>query len=330
MSADVGEQELVTLDDIRAAKQRLLQNKLVVRTPLLREVQAMFPGVEDIRLHLKLENMQTAGSFKIRGVVNQIDHLLETQDLTDKKLVTMSAGNYGKAFAYYLQSARVSGVCVMPVTAPENRVQLIRSLGVEVELRALPDLQVTVDKHVAEEGYVLCHSFDDLHLIAGHASCAMEVLEEGLTPDVVLVCCGGGGLVSGVAAAFHLASPKPVKVYAVEPEGANTMWESYRAGKPVSKEVKSVASGLSPPYAGRLCYAHCKRFVEDVILVSEEEIVQAMHELFERGLKVEPAGCAAMAAILNHRVPEVEGKDVLVIVSGGNVSVQELYQLLPK
>lgn len=85
-----------------------------------------------------------------------------------------------------------------------------------------------------------------------------------------------------------------------------------------------------PSSTGRLCYAHCKRFVEDVILVSEEEIVQAMHELFERGLKVEPAGCAAMAAILNHRVPEVEGKDVLVIVSGGNVSVQELYQLLPK
>lgn len=322
--------KLVTLSQLEEARERLKHSAMVVRTPLLKEVQAMFPEVGNLHLHLKLENMQTTGSFKIRGVVNQMEKLSRKFDLRHKKLLTMSAGNYGKAFAYYLGEKGLSGKCIMPLTAPDNRVTLIKSMGVSVEQAPTAELQPTVDQYVSEKGYLFCHSFDDLDLIAGHGTCALEVLDEGLEPDVVVVCCGGGGLVSGIAAGFHLGSAKPVRVYAVEPEGSNTMWESLRAGQPVQKSVGSVASGLSPPYAGKLGYAHCKQYVEDVLLVSDKEILECMQVLFSRGIKAEPSGCAAMAAVLSGRVPDVEGKEVLVVVTGGNVSAEELYQLLPK
>ncbi|XP_076448691.1 L-threonine ammonia-lyase-like [Babylonia areolata] len=324
------EQTLVTLEDIEATRPRLQRSGMVVRTPLLRDVQAMFPEVGNLRLHLKLENMQTTGSFKIRGVVNQLGQVIEeTQGPQKRSLVTMSAGNYGRAFAHYLQRAGVPGVCVMPITVPDNRVALIKSMGVRVEQCPTSEIQSTVDQLVREEGCIYCHSFDDRRLIAAYGTCSLEVLEEGLQPDVVVVCCGGGGLVSGIAAAFHLASKKPVKVYAVEPEGSNAMWESMRAGHAVTKPPKSVASGLSPPFAGKLCYAHCRQYVEAVLLVSDQEILQAMGTLLHRGLKAEPSGCAAMAALLCGRVPDVEGKDVLVVVTGGNVSVEELHSHLP-
>ncbi|KAK7102030.1 L-threonine ammonia-lyase-like [Littorina saxatilis] len=326
-----GDQEtLVTLTQIKEAGERLYKSGMVVRTPVIKDVQAMFPEAGDIRLHLKLENMQTTGSFKIRGVVNQLEEVSKATDLSERMLVTMSAGNYGKAFAYYLQKCGLPGTCVMPITVPDNRVTLLKGMGMKVEQTPSAELQSTVDRLVSDKGHVFCHPFDDIRLIAGYGSCAMEVLQEGLEPDVVVVCCGGGGLVSGVAAAFHLASTKPVRVYAVEPEGSNTMWESMRAGHAVTKtSVKSVAAGLSPPYAGKLCYAHCRQYVEEVILVSEKEILQCMHALFARGIKAEPSGCAAMAAILNQRVPDVEGKDVLVVITGGNVSAEELCMLLP-
>ncbi|KAK7490025.1 hypothetical protein BaRGS_00018725 [Batillaria attramentaria] len=315
--------ELLTLSEIKEAGERLSASGMVVRTPLLKEVQAMFPDVGNLHLYLKLENMQTTGSFKIRGVVNQFEKLSATCDLSNKKLLTMSAGNYGKAFAYYLSRKGLVGKCVMPITAPDNRVALIKQTPTS-------ELQPTVDQLVSQ-GHHYCHSFDDRDLMAGHGTCALEVLEDGVQPDVVVVCCGGGGLVSGIAAGFHLASTKPVRVYAVEPEGSNTMWESMQAGHAVQKStVRSVAAGLSPPYAGKLCYAHCKRFVEEVILVSDQEIIQSMQVLFARGIKAEPSGCAAMAAILNKRVPDVEGKVVVVVITGGNVSVEEVYQLLPK
>lgn len=327
----MAEEKLLTLSQIHEASECLRCSGMVVRTPVLKEVQDMFPDVGNLHLHLKLENMQTTGSFKIRGVVNQMDILGRKCDLTQKKLLTMSAGNYGKAFAYYLRQKGLKGKCIMPITAPDNRVTLIKSMGVEVEQTPTAELQPTVDLLVSEKGYLFCHSFDDIDLMAGYGSCALEVLEEGVEPDVVVVCCGGGGLVSGIAAGFHLASTKLVRVYAVEPEGSNTMWESYQAGHAVTKStVKSVASGLSPPYAGKLCYTLCKRYVEEVILVSDEELIQSMQVLFARGIKAEPSGCAAMAAILNGRVPDAEGKEVLVVVTGGNVSAEEMYQLLPK
>ncbi|XP_033745239.1 serine racemase-like isoform X1 [Pecten maximus] len=319
------EQGLVTLDDVLRAKEVLKSSSLgVCRTPLIKNTD-MFPGLENSEVYLKLENMQTTGSFKIRGVANQMAVIPEEVKRGEKKLVTISAGNYGKAFAYALNKFSLPGLCLMPLTAPSSRVQLIKGCGVDVEQLPTSDLMLTVDKYVAEKGYTFLHSFDESNLIAGYGSASLEILEDGVKPDVVIVCCGGGGLVSGVAATFKLSGLPNCRVYAVEPEGSPTMYESFKKGEAVTiPTVKSVAGGLSPPFAGKLTYQHCKRFVEDVVLVTDKELIETMAMFYKRGLVVEPSGCAAMAALINGHIPDVAGKKVVVFVTGGNVTPEEM------
>ncbi|XP_046353314.2 L-threonine dehydratase catabolic TdcB-like [Haliotis rufescens] len=328
--ADAG-WDLVTVGDMQEARSVITRHPLCVRTPLLKLVQDMFPQLagHKLQLYLKLENMQTTGSFKIRGVVNQMRHL-EAQLASDKIPITMSAGNYGKAFATYLHQRDIPGKCMIPDTAPQSRVHLIQSLGVSVEQMRTADLQAAVDDYTSDGSHVFCHPFDDIHLIAGYASVAMEILDEVSDPDIVLVCCGGGGLVSGVSAAIKTLGPSACRVYAVEPEGAPSMFESFKVGKAVSRSVNTVATGLAPPYTGRLTYRHCAEFVERVLLVSDAEIVQSMELLYSRGLVVEPSGAAAMAALLNGHVPDVDGKKVVVVITGGNVTPGEANSLINK
>ncbi|RUS85820.1 hypothetical protein EGW08_006449 [Elysia chlorotica] len=323
--------DLVTLEQVQAAHSYLRTQRDMVRTPTLMHVQSLFDehlprsdSGEGIDLYMKMENMQTTGSFKIRGVLNQMRHIQKKHG-DDAKLVTMSAGNYGKAFAHCVGKRPVKSVCYMPVTAPQNRVTTIEGMGVEVRQVKTAELQPSVDRLVAEEGYVYCHSFDDINLIAGHGSSALELLEDVPSPDVVLVCCGGGGLVSGVAATLSLSGLRNCRVYAVEPEGAPSMKESFKTRQPAKlSSVSTVATGLAPPYAGTLTYKHCHWFVEDVILVSDEEILNALRILYNRGIRAEPSGCAAMAALVSGKVPDVAGNKVVVYVTGGNVSCLDM------
>ncbi|KAH9510116.1 hypothetical protein Btru_043507 [Bulinus truncatus] len=303
---------IVTLEQIQEANTFLKTQREIIRTPTLLHVQSLFPVLNrdsassdcadsDIDLYVKLENMQSTGSFKIRGVLNQL-RKVHGKHGKDVNLVTMSAGNYGKAFAYALQSSDAKSVCVMPHSAPQNRATTIedKKLGLVVLITSFP-------------------------------SSALEVLEDVPDPDVVVVNCGGGGLVSGVAAGISLSGHKNCRVYAVEPEGAATMYESFKERRPVTLSgVKSVASGLAAPYAGTVCYRHCRWFVEDILLVSDEEILQTMKLLFHRGIIAEPAGCAALAAVLTGKVPNIQGKKVVVYISGGNVSCTELQKLIPE
>ncbi|CAL1528527.1 unnamed protein product [Lymnaea stagnalis] len=343
---------IVTLEQIKETYTYLKSTRQVIRTPTLLHVQSLFQetnetfetknnneaeapaasplNISDVDLFIKLENMQTTGSFKIRGVLNQMRKIQQKHG-KQVKLVTMSAGNYGKAFAHVVGRLKSKSICVMPKTAPDNRVSLIENMGVEVRKRPTNELQAEVDRLVKDEDYIFCHPFDDMDLIAGYASSALELLEDVPDPDVVVVCCGGGGLVSGVAAGISLSDRKKCRIYAVEPEGAPTMYESFKSRRPLTlPDVKSVASGLAPPYAGTICYRHCRWFVEDILLVSDEEIMQAMRLLFHRGIKAEPSGCAALAALLNGKVPDVEGKKVVVYISGGNVTPSELALYIPE
>lgn len=218
----------------------------------------------------------------------------------------------------------------MPNDVPTDRVDLIRGLGCKVEQVPKSDLQLTVDSFVTNAGMTFLHSFDDLELMAGHASLGLEILED-CNPDIVLVCCGGGGLLAGVAAAIQLKSKFDSKcaIYGVEPEGAATMHESYRRGVAFSfPEAKGVASGLSPPYAGKMCFAECRKYVKDILLVSDEDLKEATSVLYRSGVVAEPAGAAAFAALIKGKVPEtLEGKEVCVVVTGGNVSVAQMAQL---
>jgi len=185
----------------------------------------------------------------------------------------MSAGNYGKAFALATKKQNLPATLCMPESAPLSRAKLIESFGVQVERMPTSALQDTVDRHVAEDGMHFLHPFDDLHLIAGYASAGLEILEEVPEPDVVILCCGGGGLLSGVAAAIKLLGDKTTRIFGVEPEGAPTMYLSKQHGHAVSiKSTNTIAAGLAPPYAGTYTFRHVQEFVEDIILVTDEEI----------------------------------------------------------
>jgi len=244
--------------------------------------------------------------------------------------VSMSAGNYGKAFALATKKQNLPATLCMPESAPLSRAKLIESFGVQVERMPTSALQDTVDRHVAEDGMHFLHPFDDLHLIAGYASAGLEILEEVPEPDVVILCCGGGGLLSGVAAAIKLLGDKTTRIFGVEPEGAPTMYLSKQHGHAVSiKSTNTIAAGLAPPYAGTYTFRHVQEFVEDIILVTDEEIKSAVKTFFHAGLVVEPSGAAAFAALQANKIPDVmPGSNVVVMVTGGNITPEELCDLI--
>ncbi|XP_043964280.1 L-threonine dehydratase catabolic TdcB isoform X3 [Gambusia affinis] len=205
----------VTLDLLREARETVRNSPLgVINTPMIPWCQTTLPLSVSCNVHIKLENMQKTGSFKIRGVANQL-----SRRPSGGHFVTMSAGNYGKSFAYASKHYGFKGKVVMPETAPESRATLIQTFGVEVERVPGPSLMSAVNRCVQKDNMTFLHSYDDLDLIAGHASLGLEVLEAVPDPDVVVVCCGGGGLLAGVAAAVKLSGCDTTRIYGVEPEG---------------------------------------------------------------------------------------------------------------
>lgn len=321
---------VISLEDVDKAIETIKQSPMVYRTPLLKNVGGMFGFADRFKLHLKLENMQNTGSFKVRGVVNQVAHLPVDVIKNGTSLVSMSAGNYGKALAFASKKLNLPTTLCMPETAPSNKAKLIESLGVKVERMPKSDIIVAVDRHVAQEGMQFLHPFDDLNLIAGMASVAVEILDEIPEPDVVIACCGGGGLLAGVAAGIKLKGHESTKIYGVEPEGAPTMYLSKQQGHAVSiASTKSIASGLAPPTAGKITFRHVQDFVEDIILVTEEELKRAVETFFHTGLVVEASGAAAFAALQSNKIPDLSPESkVVVIVTGGNITPKELCDII--
>jgi len=274
-------------------------------------------------LHLKLENLQVTGSYKIRGITV----LLEELDRS-AKVITMSAGNFGRSFAYMTSQRNISATIVMPDTVAQDRVKAIEGYGATVILKPKKDLQQTCNDMVQNNGMKFCHPFDTPSLFRGYGSIGLEILEDVPNADIIVVPIGGGGLISGIAAAIKLSGSK-AKIVGVEPEGAPSMHLSLQKGHAVTLEkMETMVHGLSPPYAGTNCYQVVKTFVDEVVLVSDEEIKEACCELFLKHKTVaEYAGCAAMAAILNQKgniLSNVANKVVVCLVSGGNVSPDEL------
>ncbi len=171
----------------------------------------------------------------------------------------------------------------------------------------------------------------NFRLIKGYGSVGFEILAKVPKPDIVLVPCGGGGLLSGVAAALVQAGPDDLKIYGVEPETAATMYESFRQGKPASiPDSHSVANGLCPTRSGDLTTPICRKFVNEILLVNDGEIIMAVKALFDIGIKVEPTGAACVAALMAGKLPQMdlEGKTVVAILSGSNVTTEALFELL--
>jgi threonine dehydratase len=326
-------ERLVGLAEIDAARRRI--GGLVHRTPMLSSATAARvlartggPRMADDRLHVKAEHLQKTGSFKARGLSNRIATL--TSDQRARGAITMSAGNAGQAYAWAGRAAGVPITVVMQAAANPSKVAACREYGAEVVLHGADVVEAfaELDRLREERGLTFVHPFDDPEVIAGHGSIGLEILEDLPEGDVVVVGIGGGGLISGVAAALKESRPT-VRVYGVEPDTANAMQLALAAGEVVRIKPTSVADGLGAPFAGEWTLAMCRRYLDDIVILDDPTILAGLRFAAERTKQVlEPAGAAALAAVLFNRVPINEGERVCVVASGGNVDMGRLGELL--
>lgn len=313
---------LVSLADLQAAQQVIAGQ--LHRTPVATSTQ--LSQRYGCRLFFKQEMFQKTGAFKVRGALNTLHHLPEAA--RKKGVITISAGNHAQALAWSATAAGVASTVVMPATAVEAKVIATRAYGGEVILTEA-GLMDTCLQIQAERDLTLVHPFDDPHIIAGQGTMGLEILEDLPEVDVVITGIGGGGMISGVAAAVKALRPA-AKVFGVEPRGSNAMYQSLEAGHPVTlAHNKTVADGLAAPFAGTHTLAHVQAFVDEVVLVEEEEIVRAMFDIME-WCKVlpEPAAAASFAAVASKKIDLPPDATVVCILSGGNVDRARLKMLL--
>jgi threonine dehydratase len=317
---------MLTLDDVLAA-QRVIAGRLH-RTALLRS--AALSTRVGVPLYLKLENMQKTGSFKPRGVLNRIAAL--SGDERARGLITASAGNHAQALAWAAAAEGLPCTVVMPETAPAAKIAATRGYGATIVFE--PSTLTVFERAnalVAEYGATFVPPFDDPWVVAGQGTVGLELLEDLPDMSTVVVPIGGGGLIAGVALAIKSQRPD-VQIVGVEPEGAAAMWRSQEAGQPVRLEtVATIADGLSAPFAGALPFALVQRYVDDVVLVDDAAIREAMILILERTkLLAEPGGAAGVAALLSGAIRPQSGAPVVAILSGGNVDAGRLAALLSK
>ena len=327
------EPTLVSLDEIAAARDRIAGR--VHRTPLLSSataarfvVEGGGPRLADDRLYVKAEHLQKTGSFKARGMTNRIASLDEGQ--RRRGAITMSAGNAGQAYAWAAREVGVPMTVVMAIGANPTKVAACRGYGAEVVLEGthVGEAFAALERIRDERGLTFTHPFEDAPVIAGHGSVGLELLEDLPDVDVVVVGIGGGGLISGVATAIKETRPA-VRVYGVEPRTAAAMTLAFEAGKPVPIEPKTVADGLAAPFAGVRTLAICRRYLDGIILLDDSEILAGVRFALERMKQaLEPAGAAALAAVLLNRIPIEPGERVAVVASGGNLDLARIGELL--
>jgi threonine dehydratase len=314
--------DTISVNDARRA-QSIIGSRLH-RTPVM---QSTFLGnAIGARVVLKLELFQRTGSFKPRGVLNAL-HALDA-DARRNGVISLSAGNHAQALAWGASTLGIASTIVMPATAVRSKIDATRAYGGEV-VQTDGDLLAAALDLQQRRKLTLVHPFDDLRIIAGQGTVGLEILEDVPDVDVIVVGCGGGGLIAGVAAVAKALRPG-VRVIGVEPTGAAAMQQSLAAGHPVRlARTDTIADGLAAPFAGALTLQHVLAFVDEIVTVSDEEILAGMRALMQRcKILPEPAGAAATGALLSGRLTISPGSSVVSIVSGGNVDLDRLRSLL--
>lgn len=299
----------VTRDDVVRAAETIRGR--VRRTPLL-DGSALVPG-----LALKAELLQHTGSFKARGVVNRLAALDPNE--REKGVAGASAGNHAIALAWGAAAEGLDCVVFTWASASPFKLDRARALGAQIDAEAEDPSGafVRLEQHLADTGAVLVHPFDDPLVMAGQGTVGLEILEDAPATDVIAVPVGGGGLIAGIAAAV---AKRGVRVVGVEPEGARALDLALQSGKPVAVAPQTRASGLDAPFAGRHALDICRAAGVEVVTVTDDEIDEALRRVYaDAKLACEPAGAAAVAAVLQGRIP---GEHVVAVVSGGNVGPQ--------
>ncbi len=311
---------LPTYDDVTAAAARI--GGAAFRTPVLtsRTADERTGGT----LFFKAENFQRAGAFKFRGAYNAIARL--SDDAKRRGVVAFSSGNHAQAIAYAGQLQDVPTVIIMPKDAPAMKVAATRGYGGEVVAydRYTEDREAIGRRLSQERGLTLIPPYDHEDVIAGQGTATKELIEEAGPLDMLLVCVGGGGLLAGSALAAKALSPD-CRIYGVEPEAGNDAQQSFRSGSIVRIPVPvTIADGAQTTYVGSKTFPIMQALVDDMLTVSDQQLVDTMRFFVERmKIVVEPTGCLAAAAALNGIVP-CRGKRVGIIISGGNVDPKAL------
>lgn len=279
-------------------------------------------------VYLKTENLQKTGSFKVRGAYYKISKLTEEEKA--RGVIACSAGNHAQGVALSAKKHNIKSVICIPEGAPLSKIEATRGYGAEVVL--VPGVYDDAYKKALElqkeHGYTFIHPFDDEDVIAGQGTIALEILEQLENIDAVLVPVGGGGLIAGIAFTLKTINPD-IKVYGVESAGASSMLESIKDNsiKELNK-VNTIADGIAVKKPGSLTYELCKKYVDDIVTVSDDEISAAILTLIEREKMIaEGAGAVAVAAAMFNKV-DVIGKNVVCLLSGGNIDVNILSRVI--
>jgi threonine dehydratase len=314
---------MVSLADIHEAQSRL--RGIATRTRL---IEFDYPESGTRRLFLKPENQQPIGAFKLRGAYNKIASL----SLEERKrgVITYSSGNHAQGVGYAARALGVKAVIVMPQNAPAIKREATAALGAEIVFvgPGSAERQGKAEELAAQHGYVIVPPYNDEQIIAGQGTIGLEILEDMPDVETVFAPVGGGGMISGVATAIKLSKPS-VKIIGVEPELAGDARASLRAGKivqfPADEVVRTIADGLRTQSIGPINFEHIRRYVDDIVTVSEDEIREAVRLLAANPETVaEPSGAVSVAGFLFHRDQLPQTKMNVAIISGGNIDPKML------
>ncbi len=316
----------ITLNDIHEAQQRI--RPLVIRTPIIES--GRLSELLGARLVLKLESLQVTGSFKVRGAANKLTSL--SSEERGRGVITVSSGNHGRAVAYVARELGIHAVICLSEAVPVNKVEKIQALGAEVLIcgRTYDEADVEAQRIGTDRGLTMVHPFDDPMIITGQGTVGLELIEDAPRLDTVVVPLSGGGLISGIALALKSTDPS-IRVIGVTMERGPAMYRSLRAGKIVEVDEEPTLAdalvggiGFDNAYTFRMV----QRYVDDTILVSEDEIAGAMAFALEKHrLIVEGGGAVGIASVLHGKVQKA-GENIAVIVSGGNVELSTLFKLV--
>ena len=312
------------IQDFITAKEKL--SKVLLKTSLIQS--PIFSKEAGNEVYIKPENLQKTGSFKIRGAYNKITNLSDEEK--KKGVIASSAGNHAQGVAYGAKESGIKAVIVMPKSTPLIKVESTKQYGAEVVLHGdVYDDAFKKAKELEEkEGYIFVHPFDDEDVIYGQGTIALEILEELPETDIVLVPIGGGGLISGIACAAKILKPE-IKIIGVEPDGAASAYEAIKEDKVVElKEANTIADGTAVKKIGNITFEYIKKYVDEIITVSDYELMEAFLLLVEKHkIIAENSGILSLAAL---KKLKEKNKKVVSVVSGGNIDVLMISSMINK
>lgn len=289
-----------------------------------------FSQMSGNKVYLKAENLQKTGSFKIRGALNKICHLTDKEKAMG--VIAISAGNHAQGVALSATKAGIKSIIIMPKLAPIAKVVATKNYGARVELygSVFDECVRRASELQKETGATFIHPFDDPYVIAGQGTIGLEILEDLEDVEVVVAAIGGGGLISGIATALKELKPS-IKVIGVQAANAASMKASIDRGVITTiSSAKTLADGIAVKTPGNLTYEIVKKYVDDIVTVTEEEIANAILMLLERAkLIVEGAGAVPIAALINKKI-NMQGKSVVAVLSGGNIDVNIIAQIIER